>query len=164
MTPAAAAILLAVAAPFAFMAAWSDLRSMIISNRLVVALALSFLVVGPWVLPWADYGLRVGVGLVALVVGFFANVAGLVGGGDAKYLAALLPFVAPGDLTEFLLILAVMTLAAWAAHRLVQRIPPIRNLEPEWVSWHAGKQFPYGLALSGALVAYLGAELALSLG
>ena len=158
MQGAAPLVLLIVAAPFAISAAWSDLKFMIISNRLNIALAVAFVIAGPLVLPLGDYGLRLAVGVTALVVGFVLNMLGLVGGGDAKFAAAMLPFVAPGDLGVFAVLFLVMLLAAFAAHRLCRALPAFRNAVPDWKSWRSGEAFPMGLALAGALLFYLAAS------
>jgi len=41
------------------------------------------------------------------------------------------------------------------AHRFMTEATPLRDLAPDWQSWHVGKRFPMGYPLGGALTAYL---------
>ena len=52
-----------------------------------------------------------------------------------------------------LVIIAV--LAAVITHR-VARATALRDLAPDWESWHRGWDFPMGLSLGATLAAYLG--------
>ncbi|GGL75733.1 prepilin peptidase [Wenxinia marina] len=154
-TPAlAAACFLVPALPIGLWVAWSDLSRMKIPNKAVLALALGFAVVGPFVLPLADYGWRWVHLAVMLVVGIVANAVRLMGAGDAKFIAAAAPYVALGDLGTVALILAAASVLAFAGHRLA-RVSPLRARAPDWHSWEAGNRFPFGLPLAMALIAYL---------
>lgn len=154
-TPATAALwFLPFVAPICLWVAWSDLRWMKILNKAVVALVCVYLVVGLAVLPLPDYLWRLSHLAVLLVVGIGANAAGLLGAGDAKFIAAAAPFVALGDASSVMMILAGVLVAAYLTHRLA-RMSPLRRLAPDWASWHSGKRFPMGLALGPALVLYL---------
>ena len=154
-TPATAALwFLPFVTPICLWVAWSDLRCMKILNTAVVALACVYLVVGLAVLPLPDYLWRLSHLAVMLLAGIGANAAGLVGAGDAKFIAAAAPFVAPGDASAVMLVLAGVLVAAFLAHRLA-RISPLHRLAPDWASWHAGNRFPMGLALGPALALYL---------
>jgi prepilin peptidase CpaA len=155
-TPAMAALwFLPFAAPICLWVAWSDLRWMKILNKAVVALVCVYLVVGFAVLPLPDYLWRLSHLAVLLVAGIAANAAGLMGAGDAKFIAAAAPFAAAGDAPAIMLILAAVSVAAFLTHRLA-RISPLRRLAPDWASWHSGRRFPMGLALGPALALYLG--------
>lgn len=134
---------------------WSDLSRMKIPNAAVLTLAGIFVVVGLIALPLAEYPWRLANLAIMLLVGVAANAAGLMGAGDAKFIAAAAPFVAPGDLPLVCIVLAATLLGAFAAHRLA-RLSPLRRLAPEWKSWSAGKKFPMGFALGGTLAIYLG--------
>lgn len=154
-TPATAALwFLPFVIPICLWVAWSDLREMKILNKAVIALVCIYLVVGIAVLPMPEYLWRLSHLAVLLVVGIGANAAGLMGAGDAKFIAAAAPFVALGDAAIALLLLAGVTVAAYLSHRLV-RMSPLRRLAPDWASWHSGKRFPMGLALGPALALYL---------
>ncbi|WP_166417436.1 prepilin peptidase [Cochlodiniinecator piscidefendens] len=136
-------------------AAISDLKRMKIPNRAVLALVGVFVVVGLIALPFAEYPWRLLQLVVVLVIGFVLNMVGAVGAGDAKFAAAMAPFIALGDSMTFLTLFAAVMLAAFVIHRLFRRIPAIRRLTPEWESWE-NNDFPMGLALGGSLVFYLG--------
>ena len=142
--------------PIAIWVAWSDMKFMKIPNKAVLALALVFAVVGLLALPLPDYGWRWVHLAVILAVGFALTIAGLVGAGDAKFAAAMAPFVALDDTRLFIGIFAASLIAAFAAHRLMRAIPKVRNAAPNWASW-SHRKFPMGLALSGALLMHLAA-------
>lgn len=143
------------ATPIALWAMWSDLARMRIPNASVMALVAVFAVVGLIALPLADYAWRWAHLAVVLVVGFVLSVARALGAGDAKFAAAMAPFIALPDIGVFLPLFAAILLASFVAHRLVRRVAALRALAPDWVSW-TSRQFPMGLALGGSLIAYLG--------
>ncbi|MEM9231253.1 MAG: prepilin peptidase [Pseudomonadota bacterium] len=145
----------ALTLPFSLWVAWSDLKFMRISNRLNIVLFCVFLVAGMIFLPLDDYGLRIAIAVAALVIGFIANMLGVMGGGDAKYIAAFIPFIAPEALYEFLFIMSMCLLTAVLVHRLARATPAVRRYTPDWVSWQPGMRFPMGLGLSGGLSFYL---------
>ena len=146
--------LLAFATPVALWAMWSDMASMRIPNKAVLALTAVFAVVGILVLPLDEYIWRWSHLAVVLAIGFVISTAGLVGAGDAKFAAAMAPFVARPDLGLFLPLFAAILVSAFVTHRLVRATPALRGMSPGWVSWESS-QFPMGLALGGALIAYL---------
>ncbi|MET4101067.1 prepilin peptidase CpaA [Roseovarius sp. MBR-78] len=154
-TPAKAALwFLPFVTPLCLWVAYSDLRSMKILNKAVIALVGVYLVVGIAVLPLPEYLWRLSHLAVLLVVGIGANAAGMMGAGDAKFIAAAAPFVALGDASAVMLILAGVLIAAYVTHRLARQ-SPLRRLAPDWASWHSGRRFPMGLALGPALALYL---------
>ena len=138
--------------------AWSDLTRMRIPNRAVVALLIVFLLVGPLVLPWHEYAARWLHLAVVLAVGFALTLARLIGAGDAKFLAAMAPFVDRNDASFFLLLTAAVLLVAFAAHRLARASPAVRRRVPHWESW-IRREFPMGLALGLTLPLYLALPL-----
>lgn len=145
---------LLTAGPVAMFIAWSDLSSMRIPNKSVMVLLGVFVIVGFITLPFTDYLWRFAHFAAILAIGFVMNMLRLVGGGDAKYAAAMAPFMALGDVRSIVVLFAAMLLAAFATHRIFMRIPPVRRLTSGWKSWDAGGDFPMGLALSGALIGY----------
>ena len=154
-TSAAAALwFLPFVIPIAIWVAWSDVKFMRIPNKAVMALVAVFLVIGPLALPIEEWGMRWVHLVVVLVLTFLATVAGAMGAGDAKFGAAMAPFVALGDLRMFLVLFAAVILAAFVAHRGLRAVPAFRAATPDWVSWTHPK-FPMGLALGGVLVFYL---------
>ncbi len=140
--------------PICIWAAWSDMKFMRIPNAAVLALVGVYLVVGLIALPLPDYLWRLVNLLVVLGIGFVLNMVRAIGAGDAKFAAAMAPYVARDDALEMLLFFAAVVLAAFATHRLFQALPAFRRLTPTWASWD-NKDFPMGLALGSALVFYL---------
>lgn len=140
--------------PVALYVAWSDMAAMRIPNKAVLALLVVYAVVGLIALPFVDYAWRWTHFAVVLVAGFVLTMVGAMGGGDAKFGAAMAPFLALGDLQIFLLIFSASLLAAFAAHRLARAIPALRGLASHWESW-SNPKFPMGLALSASLLIYL---------
>lgn len=157
MTQSAFAALwfLVFATPVAAWVVWSDLSRMRIPNKAVIALIAIFAVVGLLVLPLPVWGWSWVNFAVVLAVGFVLSLSGGFGAGDAKFAAAMAPFVALGDLRLFLVLLAAVVLAGFIAHRLLRLIPAVRSATPQWESWQR-REFPMGLALGPALVFYLG--------
>lgn len=144
------------AAPICIWAACSDMKSMKIPNKAVLALIFVFAVVGLIALPLSEYPWRYVHLLVILAFGFVLNMVGAIGAGDAKFAAAMAPFVARGDSMLMIYFFAAVLLAAFATHRLFRGVPALRNLTPSWESWE-NEKFPMGLALGGALIFYLAA-------
>lgn len=154
LSPEAALPLLLFAAPVCLWVAWSDMRFMRIPNPAVLTLVAIFAAVGPFVLPFGDWSWRLLQLPIVLLVGFGLNAGGLVGAGDAKFAAAMAPFVARHDLPFLTVLFATVLLAAFALHRLMRRIPQVRAGFPDWASW-THDDFPMGLALAGTLLFYL---------
>lgn len=151
-----ALIFLILTAPLLILMAWGDLRYMRIRNVAVLLLALIFVVVGPFVYELGDYGTRWVQMLAMLGIAFFLMIAGVMGGGDAKMLAAMAPYVALQDMGFFLLILACAMISALVTHRAFRAIPAATGSTPDWRSWTHAK-VPMGLGLSGTMLLYLGA-------
>jgi prepilin peptidase CpaA len=148
----------AIALPFCLIAAGSDLRTMTIANWIPVGLFLGFLVVGVMLLPIESIGWRVLAAFAVLAIGFCLNITGFLGGGDAKFAAAMTPFVSLTNLPSFLLIYTIWSIGALVLHRLMKRIPAIVAITPDWESWKHDQHFPLGVALGGTLVTYLGLQ------
>ena len=140
--------------PICLYVAFTDLREMKIKNGAVLALAGLFLILGPITLPLPEYGIRIVQMLGILVVGMVLNAAGVMGAGDAKFVAAAAPFVPGADLVIVLMVFCATLLAAFCTHRLV-KLSPIRRLTPHWQSWDRGWDFPMGLALGPGFILYL---------
>ncbi|SHG56783.1 prepilin peptidase [Cognatishimia maritima] len=154
ITSAEALWFLPFVAPICFYVAWTDMKMMKITNQAVVALALVFVVIGPFAFSLETYIWRYLHLIVALLLGIVLNAGGVMGAGDAKFAAAAAPFVALGDLSRLAIIFAAVLLAAWVTHRIAKH-SPLRNLVPHWESWTKTKEFPMGFALGGTLAAYL---------
>lgn len=140
--------------PICVWVAWSDMCHMKIPNKAVYALFGLFVVLGVFLLPFDVYLWRFVQAFAVLAVGFVLNVAArAVGAGDAKFAAAMAPFIDPRDPVLMLMVYASVLLAAFATHRLFRAVPAMRQGFPEWRSW-AHPKFPMGLALAGSLSIY----------
>jgi prepilin peptidase CpaA len=163
LSPLAALAFLFPALPIGIWVAWSDMKSMKIPNKAVMALGAGFLIIGlglvlTGLLPFTAFLWALGLGLIVLVAGFLGNAAGLFGAGDAKFAAVMAPFFIGADARFVMGLFAACLLGAFASHRLAARIPTFRAATADWASW-TNKDFPMGLALSGTLIFYLLAAL-----
>jgi prepilin peptidase CpaA len=163
LSPLAALAFLIPALPIGIWVAWSDMKTMKIPNKAVMALGAGFLIVGlglvlTGLLTFTAFLWALGLGLIVLVAGFLGNAAGLFGAGDAKFAAVMAPFFIGADARFVMGLFAACLLGAFASHRLAARIPTFRAATADWASW-TNKDFPMGLALSGTLIFYLLAAL-----
>jgi prepilin peptidase CpaA len=142
------------AVPIGIWVAWNDMAFMKIPNKAVVALFAVFVVVGLLALPLDSYVWRYAQLAGVLALGFVLNIARAVGAGDAKFAAAMAPFVDPGDVRVVLVLFAAVLLAAFVTHRAARSVPAVRTAFPAWESW-SRKDFPMGLALGGTLIFYV---------
>jgi prepilin peptidase CpaA len=142
------------ALPICIWVAWNDMKFMKIPNKAVIALTLVFLVIGLITIPFSEFPWRLLHLVVVLAIGFGLNIVGSIGAGDAKFAAAMAPFVAYGDLKMMLYLFAAVLMSAVVTHRLFKRSDRFRALTPDWVSWGT-RDFPMGLALGGTLGFYL---------
>ncbi|MGR3514029.1 MAG: A24 family peptidase [Paracoccaceae bacterium] len=140
--------------PITVWVAWSDMASMKIPNKAVLALLVVFMVVGLVALDFSEYLWRYIHFAVILVIGFVLSTVGAMGAGDAKYAAAMAPFIALADAGVFLFLLGGVTAASLCVHRYARRTPAIRDRFPDWASWTDPK-FPMGFALAPTLLFYL---------
>lgn len=153
-------ILLIIAIPFCLWATWSDLKNMTIPNVLVLSMAGVFLVVGAIVLPFTEVFLwRLLGGVIVLVIGFLIFSIGGLGGGDAKFAAAMVLFVDHADILGFILILAAVTLVAVVLHVIVGKLKFAAPLTENWKSWEKNRKFPLGFGMGSALIIYLALRL-----
>ena len=154
--PASAAIwFLIPAVPVAIWVALSDLSTMKIPNKAVLALLAGYAVFGLLALPLDTYLWNYLHLLVVLVIGIVLNMVGGLGAGDAKFMAVAAPMVATADTGRALMILGVCMIGGFLVHRIL-RATPVRSAVPHWASWDAGRKFPMGFPLALALVGYLG--------
>ncbi|MEM9061295.1 MAG: prepilin peptidase [Pseudomonadota bacterium] len=147
--------------PLMLLAAWSDLKYLQIPNTLVLIVFAVFLVTGFWGLPTETFLWRLLYGVCALAIGFGLFSLGVMGGGDAKMIAAVVPFIVPEEVGAVLLIYAVCALAFWALLKSVMMIP--REHETGWyfVDQQLDKSrkrtdFPLGLIIGSTVMIYLG--------
>lgn len=140
--------------PVCLFVAWSDMKFMRIPNNTVLLLVGVYALVGLLALPLVDYAWRWVHLIVVLLIGFVASSAGLVGAGDAKFAAAMAPFIAFGDVALVMTLFAAILLGAFVTHRTARAIPAVRRALPDWESWTRKKDFPMGLALGATLIFY----------
>jgi prepilin peptidase CpaA len=132
--------LLGMLAAMLVIAAATDIRSRIISNRLNAAIAL----LAPlywWsagLSPWPDMAIQLGLGLGVLILFAALFAAGMMGGGDVKMLAAIALWLPAGALLSLLMIMAllggVVTIVTVIHHRMTRRIGQV--------------EIPYGVAIA----------------
>lgn len=149
-----AAIFFGTTLPICVWVAWSDLKFMRIPNKAVLMLIGVYATIGFVMLPTDTYLWGYANLVVVLIIGFLINALGMVGAGDAKFAAAMAPFIPLSHVASVLYLFAAMLLVAFATHRISARIPAVRNATPDWVSWGEKKDFPMGLALTGTLSTY----------
>ncbi|WP_368187033.1 prepilin peptidase [Aestuariibius sp. HNIBRBA575] len=154
MPPLAALWFLPFILPLCLHTAYSDMKYMKIRDWNVQSMAMVFILIGPFVMSWETYLWQLGHLPIVLIIGMFLNAGGIMGAGDAKFIAAASPFIAKSDLQFVFLLLAGAFIAGLVVHRTA-RATAIKNLVPTWESWVAGKRFPMGLPLAGALSIYL---------
>lgn len=145
---------LLAALPFCLYATWSDLKFMLIPNWLCLGLLGVFVVLALFLMPIVDLGWQLLAGFGVLVVTFILNATGKMGGGDAKMLAALAPYVAFERAPLFFMIFATCLILALILHRIARASKAIRAATPDWVSWES-THFPMGTGISAALLIYL---------
>ena len=158
--PLVAAVFLLATLPVCLWVAHADLSRLKIPNRAVMALFGIYAVLGlalalgtDWtVSDWAWRFLHL---VVVLLIGMALNALSLIGAGDAKFAAAMAPFVALRDWDAALALFPLMLLLCWLLHR-VARATAGPRLAVGWASWSSGKRFPMGVALSATLLLYLG--------
>ena len=145
--------------PLCIYVAWNDLRAMKIPTWSTDALALVFVVVGIFVMPFSEYLWRYAHFGVVLVVAILLNAIGAMGAGDSKFLASAAPFVALPDVGLVFFLLGAGLLGGFVVHRIARSIPPVRNLVPNWLSWSEKKRFPMGFPMAAVLIVYLALPL-----
>jgi len=133
----------ALCALLAVMLLWAavvDIRTLTISNRLNLAIAL--LAPAFWWATgtdlWPDAAIRVGVAVGVFLLFALAFQVGAMGGGDVKLAAALALWFAPGD-TLFLVVL--MSLAGGVLTLVVLGVHRARKAEGR-------PEVPYGVAIA----------------
>lgn len=140
-------------------AAFSDLFTMTISNRLSLALVGGFAVLTVVSgMPWPAVGLHIGAAALVLVVSFVLFTQGWIGGGDAKLAAAtglwfgfdhLLDYLIYASLFGGVLTVALLQFRRWPLPAPLARQTWIQRLHEQT------EGVPYGIALAAAaLVIY----------
>ena len=163
-TPLQGLVLGLLALPVCLWVISTDLVSMRIPNRAVLALVGLFVLAAPFVMAWDSALWRLAQGAVVLAIGFVLSASPVrLGAGDAKFAAAMAPFVAPGDGGTVVWIFVVCTFAGLAVHRAMKLTPPLRRATAGWASWEDARMFPFGITLASTLLGYLGLAAAAGL-
>lgn len=161
-----AALAAAVAlAPLMLLAAYTDLKYLKLPNWMALAALALFVVIaaGDILLndetgmSWGIFGWRLLYAAIVLAAGFLLFSLGVVGGGDVKLLAALVPFIAIIDLDVVLLIYAASALIGVLVVWLLSRSGIGRRTG--WATWASVNErgrlnFPWGVALASTMLIY----------
>lgn len=154
-------VFLPLIVPLALWAIYTDLKHMKILNMCVVALFAGFVVLGPFALSLEEYAWRFAHFGIVLLAGFILSSLGVFGAGDAKFAAAMAPFIVASDAVFVMFLVAMSAVMLLIVHRIARRVPGIVNATPDWASWDTGRNstlkqtFPYGLGLSSGLIIYM---------
>ena len=136
-----------------------DLTTMKIPNWISIALVVAFFPAAFLVgLTWQEAGFSLAVGFTALVAGIALFAFRVLGGGDAKIMAASIVWLGVSGLVPFLLVTAVaggaLSLFLLVARKWAPLLPV--NL-PEWAQrlMQPKGDIPYGVAIAvGAVFAF----------
>lgn len=139
--------------PIALWVAWSDMKFMKIPNKAVMAMAGVWVACGWLTVSWTAWAWGFAIMAIVLAIGFVMSYFRMLGAGDAKFAAAISPFFVGADYRLVMGIVASCLLVAFFVHRILRRMPAVRNATPDWISW-THSQFPGGLALAGIIIIY----------
>jgi prepilin peptidase CpaA len=140
-------ILLAILAAILVFAAVVDMRTLTISNRLNLGVALlaPFYWWSVALSPWPGVAIQLAAGSTVFVLLAAAFYAGMMGGGDVKLAAALTLWFSPATTLKFLVLMSlaggVLTLAVVGWHRFQRR--------------EGRPEIPYGVAIAFGALAIL---------
>jgi len=133
-------------------AAFSDLFTMRISNKLVLALVAAFFALALFVgLPLPEIGIHLACAAVVLVFAFAFFAFGWIGGGDAKLLAATTLWLGLGVMLPYLIYASLLGGALTLLLLAARRYPLPEKLRAiKWIDrLHDSKTgVPYGIALA----------------
>lgn len=149
-------IVLAALPALLLLAAASDLLTMTIPNRLVLAVVALFALAAPLAgLGLAEIGAHLAAGALVLAIGFALFAAGWIGGGDAKLAAALALWLGFEPLLAWFVLFALLGGALTFVLIFCRKTPlPARLAGVDWIArlHHPKSGVPYGIALAaGAL-------------
>jgi prepilin peptidase CpaA len=139
-------------------AAFSDLFTMTISNRISIALVIGFLIIAAGLhMPLEAVAWHIGCGLAVLAGTFVLFTMGWIGGGDAKLAAASALWMGFERLADYGMIASMLGGALTLLILQARRLPmPRWAIEREWIArlHKSDSGIPYGIALAiaGVLV------------
>lgn len=135
-------------------AAATDLLTLTIPNKITLAVAAAFFLVAPFAgLTWAAFFTHLGVGAAVLVLAIAMFSFNLIGGGDAKLLAAAALWMGSEQFLPYVTLVALCGGALAIAILLYRRTDvPAFLAGHSWATrLHDAKTgIPYGLALAAA--------------
>lgn len=135
-------------------AAFSDLFTMTISNRLSLALTGGFLLLALVTgMSLAEIGMHLGAAALVLVIAFIFFARGWIGGGDAKLVAATALWFGFAHLLDYLLYASLFGGALTVLLLQFRRLDlPQALARQKWIErlHDAGAGVPYGIALAAA--------------
>jgi len=152
----------------------TDLRHRIIPNRLVLSLSAAAILLILLVRP-ATLWLSLAIAFASFCALWVLVMRDLLGGGDAKLIAAVTLLVAPDRIGALLAAIALagglLSLSYLAGYHLLRRLPPIplqaagarhrlRFLQDERGRIASREPVPYALAIAGGLFALVISEVA----
>jgi prepilin peptidase CpaA len=140
-------------------AAISDLTTLRIGNRLVVMVALGYVLFAPAAgLALGEIGASIAVALVVLMAGFALFAGGYIGGGDAKLAAATVLWLGAGNALAYLVYVCLFGGAAALLLIAFRRfpLPPVAAGQGWIVRLHqSASGMPYGVAMAAAALVML---------
>lgn len=149
------------------MAAFTDLFTMTIPNRIPAILLCAFFVIAPFAgLGWAAFGMHLVAAALVFAVCFALFATNVMGGGDAKLLtAAAVWFGFNASLFEFLVYVAyiggLLTIAILMLRTRANTLLAAGLALPSSLLW--AKKVPYGIAIAiGGFFAYPSSPLVIS--
>lgn len=155
-------IMLLVIGAVVIFAAVSDAATLTIPNWISLTLLALFPVVAVACgMSVADVGLHLAIGAGALVVGMLLFAFNLVGGGDAKFLAAVMLYVSAPLIMPFLMNVAIAG-GCLALLLLAARETAAMGISMDWFLrfTRGGTVIPYGIAIAfGALATLPGSAM-----
>lgn len=155
-------VLVALPLILAAAAGW-DLASFTIPNFLQAALIAGFVIFAAVTHMGASaIGLHLLAGGAGLAIGFALFAFGYIGGGDAKFYAALLLWLGLKDLMSYTLVATILGGVLTLALLGLRRLPlPQFFARQGWIMrLHDSRAIPYGVALAaGAFVVLPGTEI-----
>jgi prepilin peptidase CpaA len=143
-------------APLLIWAAISDLKLMIIPNRISIGLVVVFVVWAALFLTPEDALWRAGAGVATLILGLGLVIAARMGGGDMKLLAAVAPFIAPERAGLAMVLLALCLMLLLPPLFITRRMLRGHATETTWVAFRPGaRDVPMGVSIAVATMLYL---------
>jgi len=138
-------------APLLIAAGYCDLRFMRIPDVLSLAAVALFAVYAVLQTP-PDLWFRLVTALAVFLAGFTAFAFRMVGGGDVKFLSALMLFVPVGQLALFANVFSASLILGILLVVGVRRVPASARLG--WKTFSGSQKFPMGVSIAAAGLAF----------